>query len=228
MATACLLASWGAASRSRRDETDELLASMPVTASTRGFAHILAVAFPTGAAVVVLAAAVVALASWRGLPTPIAPGVLPVPGVDRLTPAWSGLLQGPVLVATAGAVGVALGRSRTPSAPVVVGAVVGLYVTLPAVLWWSWGWQRFLLPAAHDLDTSTVQVDDRTVLVVTGHVPAALGWHVVYLAGIAVLATASVLGAGSSRRRFASTVLVVTAVVAVGVIGQRLAWAPGA
>lgn len=128
---------------------------MPVTASTRGFAHILAVAAPTGAAVMVLAAAVVAVASWRGLPTP-APGDLPVPGVDRLTLAWSGLLQGPVLVATAGIVGVALGRSAAPTAPVVVGAVVGLYVTLPAVLWWTWGWQRFLLPAAHDLDASTV------------------------------------------------------------------------
>lgn len=228
VATASLLMSWGAASRSRRDETDELLVSMPVTARTRGFAHILAVAAPTGAAVVVLSAAVVAVAAWRGLPTPVAPGELPVPGLDRVTPAWSGLLQGPVLVATAGIVGVALGRTAAPSSSVVVGAVVSLYVSLPAALWWSWGWERFLLPAADDLDASTLQVGDRTVLVVAGHVPAALGWHLVYLAGIAVVATAFVLGAGGSRRRLASSVLVGLAVVAIGVMGQRLAWAPAA
>lgn len=66
------------------------------------------------------------------------------------------------------------------------------------MLWWSWDWQRWLLPLAHGLDTAPELVGAHgTVLVVLDQETAAMGWHVAYLLAL----TAAVAGVAVARHR---------------------------
>jgi hypothetical protein len=188
------------ASRARRDRAEELYTSLPVTGRARASAHVLSLAFATAGAVGLVFAAVVALRAWDGLR---APELADAGGQIRsVTPGMFELAQGPVFVCLAGLVGVALAVWVPSAIAASLAVLVGAYVQGPAVLWWTWEWQRWLLPLAHNLETSGwVPVGEGGVLSVHGIDQAALGWHLVYLVGLAVLSGTAVLGRFGRDRR---------------------------
>lgn len=138
-----------AASRARRDRTEELYLSLPSPPGSRAAGQLLAVGWAVAASAVAVAGLGLAMGAWSGLPTP--PGV--TPGPTEVIPSLAALAQGPLLVALVGATGVAFG-ARSPSATVAVSILlVGAYLQGPVVLWWDWDWQRWLLPITHGLRT---------------------------------------------------------------------------
>jgi hypothetical protein len=188
-----------AISRSRRSGTDELFATMPVGLRDRTVGQLLALVAPIAVAAISQLVVVVVLRPWNGLATPDLPlrhGV-----VEAVTPGALSVLQGPVLVGVGGALGIALARWIPSALPAGVMAV-GAYLSWVSILWWDWGWQRFLLPLAHDLRTgdSVDLGNGRFAVSVEGLAPAALAWHVVYLAGFGVLFAGLALLNGSPRR----------------------------
>ena len=141
-------------------------------------------------AVVAQAVLMLAVGSWDGLGAPTVQTSEIV-----LKPGAAALLQGPVFVAFSGALGIALARWSASVLPAYL--IVGLvnFVAWPALLWWQWGWQRLLLPIAHDLRTSG-SIDlgaGRSALRVLGSTPEALWWHVAYLTGWAALLAGAAL-----------------------------------
>lgn len=225
-ATGVMVAASLAASRSRRSGTDELYTTMPMQPVARTAALIAALGPAVAVAAIAQAVLIVAVGAWDGLEAP------PVPPTEVgyqtvvVTPGAAALLQGPVLVALGGVLGIVLARWISSVVPVYFLIGLANFVVWPALLWWEWGWQRFLLPLAHDLRTSD-SIDlgaGRSALRVLGSTPEALGWHVAYMAGWAgLLAGAALLR--ETRRRGAILVALgglSTAVVA-GVM-QVTAW----
>lgn len=195
-ATAVMLATHSAASRSRRSGTDDLFGTMPVQPLGRTAALFAALGPAVVVAAVAQAVLMLALGSWDGLEAPAVPPTEIGVQTVVVTPGAAALLQGPVFVAFSGVLGIALARWSRSVFPAYL--MVGLvnFVVWPALLWWQWDWQRFLLPVAHDLRTSG-SVDlgaGRSALHVLGSRPDALAWHVAYLAGwVALLAGAALL-----------------------------------
>lgn len=145
-ATAVMLAASSAASRSRRSGTDELFGTMPVQPYARTAALFAALGPPVVVAAIAQAVLMVAVGSWDGL---VAPAVPPTEiGVQTVvvSPGAAALLQGPVFVAFSGLLGIALARWSRSVFPAYL--MIGLvnFVVWPALLWWQWDWQRFLLP----------------------------------------------------------------------------------
>lgn len=226
LAIGVLVAAGLAASRDRRSRTDELFASMPMQPAARSAALIAGLAPAVLLAAMSQAALVVALRAWNGLDPPTLPTGGAVAAVTvALGPA--AMLQGPVLVAFGGVLGIAIGR-RFPG--VLVTFVVGIGVVLlwPALLWWDWEWQRFLLPLAHDLRTAgTVDLDSgRSALVVQGTTAGALAWHIAYLAGWTVLLAGVALLGAAPRRRAVLIASGSACATAAGVL-QIAAWGTG-
>jgi hypothetical protein len=181
------------ASRARRHGTEELYDSLPVTGATRTVAHLLAVGWGVGAGVVVVAVTFVAARGWDGLAVPAASELYVG---EQVRPALAELAQGPLFVAFAGVLGVAMASWIPSTVVAVVVAVVGLsQVQVPMVLWWGMGTGSWwLLPLVHDLDVVGGNGDQ---LVVEQVRVAAMGWHLVYLAGLVVVVAAAAL----ARRR---------------------------
>ena len=212
-----------AASRSRRAGADELFASTPLQPHDRA-AALLASLIP----VVLVAAAAqaamwIALQPWNGLSPPhLAGGDA---AVQSFSPPIAAGLQGPVLVAVGGVLGIALAR-WIPSAAAVVPVAAGLFLSSVAVMWWNWGWQRFLLPFAHDL--RVVEPGDlgdrRHGIGVEGSTPAALTWHVGYLVGLLALLSGMALLRDAPRWRGIGLACTGAVAVTVGGVMQTLEW----
>lgn len=220
-ATAVMLAASSAALRSHRSGTDELFGTMPVQAPARTVALFAALGPAVVVAVVAQAVLILAVGSWDGL------GARTVQASEIvLKPGAAALLQGPVFVAFSGVLGIALARWSTSVFPAYL--IVGLvnFVVWPALLWWQWGWQRFLLPVAHDLRTSG-SVDlgaGRSALRVLGSTPEALGWHVAYLAGWAALLAGAALLREARRREAILVALGGLSTAVVAGVMQVTAW----
>ena len=225
-ATAVMLAASSATSRSRRSGTDELFTTMPVQPFARTTALFAALGPAVLVAVVAQAVFIIALDSSEGWGAPAVPLSEVGDQTVVVTPGAAALLQGPVFVAFGGVLGIALNRWTSSVFPVYLMIGLANFVVWPALLWWEWGWQRFLLPVAHDLRTSG-SIDlgaGRSALRVLGSTPETLAWHVAHLAGwAALLAGAALLR--DTRRRGA---ILVTAgglsIAAVAGVMQVTAW----
>lgn len=183
-----------AASRSRRSGTEELFESLPASGASVSTAQVLAVGVAVIPAVLVLAALAVRMQAWDGLAAPAVPGEAGLSGPMRLTPPLAAWVQGPAVVVLAGVAGVALGawvRSLAISVCVLLGA--GYLLPLP-MLWWSWGWQQWLVPLAHGLEMGTPLAGPQgPMMVVEGTDPTAMGWHVLYLLALTAVVAAVAL-----------------------------------
>jgi hypothetical protein len=211
-----------AASRSRRSDSDELFASMPLQSHDRAAAHVASLTPALLVAAAAQAAVWIALRPWNGLSPPLLPGRDGI--VQPVTPPAAAWLQGPVLVAVGGVLGVAIAR-WIPTAAAVTPVAAGLFLSSISLLWWNWGWPRFLLPFAHDLRLgSPVDVGGGSSVVVRGSQPAALTWHVVYLVGLLALLGGLALLRDAPRRR--GVILASTGFVAATLGGcmQALEW----
>lgn len=183
-----------AATRIRRSGAEELFASLPAPASSVTSAQVLSVVVAVVPAVVILAALAARLQAWDGLAVPPVPGEASVTGPTRLTPPLAAWAQGPAVVVLLGVAGVALGvwvRSLALSVCVLLGT--GYLLPLP-MLWWSWDWQRWLVPLTHGLDLgpSVVGANGEGQAVLGSDITA-MGWHLLYLLGVIAVVAAIAL-----------------------------------
>jgi hypothetical protein len=156
-----LLAANAAARRARRDGTEELLGAAPAPELSRTAAHLASVGWAAAVAVAVVLATA-ALFHWAAVDLPR----WPAPGE---------LAQGPVAVACAGVLGVALAR-WVPVPGAAAGAAVGLVGWQMTMSWFS--------------PVVSLVLVDRTgrVIGVSGGSPT---WHVVWLLGLGALGVAA-------------------------------------
>jgi hypothetical protein len=184
-----------AAMRSRRAGADELLDTLPQSVTVRTGAQLLAVlaAFPV--AVGLLAGAYLVFGAGDGL----------IIGWDgtRRAPALVELAQGPLLVMACGAVGVLLGRIAPVTLLGGLLVVVVVFAEVPLAAWTPDTAWRWAVPLVNDTISvpDTWQFCEPTGPWRCGEVErfdtAAMAWHLVALAGIAVAAAAAAL----TRRR---------------------------
>jgi hypothetical protein len=179
-----------------------------------------------GLAAVAQGVLMLAVGSWDGLEAPAVPPSEIGDQTVVLEPGAAALLHGPVFVAFSGVLGIALARWSTSVFPAYVMAGLANFVVWPALLWWEWGWQRFLLPVAHDLRTGGwIDVGaGRSALRVLGSTPGALAWHVAYLAGWAALLAGAALLRETRHRGGIFVALGGLSTAAVAGVMQVTAW----
>lgn len=194
---ATLVVSNLAALRCRRGGTGELYGAIAAPAHARTLAHLLALAWPTA-----VAALLVALAfAWFG-----AADGLDVTREGRIaTPAAVDLAQGPLAVAALGALGIALAR-WIPHPPVAMVGAVGLF--FPQMMFTTWNLQDpagWFLPLVNPAQSSRspdsswpCATDQQWPCILDGF--AALHWHLVYLAALTLLLAALALLRDGRRR----------------------------
>lgn len=219
------------ASRSRHDGTDELYDSMPTTQGQRSRAQIAALGSLAALAAATLAAVWAGTRAWNGLPIALDPdpGARSVdyplgfefPATD-VAPSLVELAQGPAAVFASGVFGLLLGR-WIPTRWLIV-------VMIPAVLaYWivvSWGLDgdaRWFLPfadAGQHVGWVTVADDGSTIPVVQGFDTTALGWHLVYVAGLASAMSAALVGSVRRDARARAACLAGLAFAALGGVLQ--------
>ena len=214
LAIGVLLAANAAALRPRRDDAEELYATLPAPASARTLALLAAVGVAAVGSVVVVLAQATAFGAWGGLDVTYS-GQLETPRLVHL-------VQGPLLVAFFGALGVALARL----VPLLITATLGVLVLLASIAIVGWGpenaW-RWLFPPVNGAiapggvegwpcdraDPSwcpaRVAFDDGTML-----------WHALYLVALTGLA------AGVALLRDGRTPARVLAVAACGLVAVAL------
>lgn len=180
LAAGTLLAVNLAALRGRRYQTEELYASAPVTSGARTAAHLLSVASAVATGIVLVAAAAVFVQASGGAEA----------ALDRNHRVLSfDLMQGPAVVMVLGVLGVLLAR-WLPSQVVGPLAILLIVSFAPAVIQWPWGEApgRWLAPLPVAFSEKLAE-------------PAAtMGWHLLYLTGLAVLlGSAAVLRHGRNR-----------------------------
>jgi len=154
------------ASRSRRDRTEELLASLPLRAADRTVAHLLSMALPLAAAVVLAAVLAMVTRPWLGASArlDIEPRMI-----------MHGLLdfaQAPLLIGFLGVAGVVLARwfSLAIGLPVAIGAIVAIN-SLAGLTRGSLHW---LNPSSAYSSTALEPA-------------SAMAWHLAYLVGLILL-----------------------------------------
>jgi hypothetical protein len=206
-----LLAANLAAMRDHRSGTGELLAPLPRGVTTRTTAQLLALLWTVPLSAAVVAIAYVAFGAGDGL-------VMDQFGTTRV-PAFIELVQAPAGVLALGAAGVLLGRiAPTPLlGPLVVAGLLTVETVLTAE-----GSLQWLLPFAADMELQpdsqvpcTPTDSDSTCGVITGYDTAAMGVHLVYLAGMTAVCAAAAL-ARRTRTRVAA------AGAAVALVGLML------
>lgn len=189
MAVGVALAANLGASRSHRDGTDELFASLPADARARTTGHLLSVAWAVVAGVVLLVTVAAAIHAGGG------PEVRFGGGVRVHTMAPAEFAQGPLVIATLGLVGVALGR-LAPSR--LIGSALAVAPLL--AIQFLGGDRRWFGPWVNHADTVPggywphPEIAPDTELV--GFDVASLNWHLLYLTGLAALAITVALGRG--------------------------------
>lgn len=218
LAIGVLLAADAAALRARRDDAEELFGTLPAPASARTAALLLAVGVVALATVPVALVQATALGAWSGLDVTYQGQVE--------TPTVLGLVQGPLLVALFGALGVALARLVPTLAAGPLVAVLVLLASIPLVGWGTDASWRWLFPPVNAADVSggdlgwpcdradptwcptTVAFEHRT-----------LAWHTLFLVALTALAcSVAVLRDGRTTRRVAAAVGAAAVVVVLAVV----------
>jgi len=193
------------ATRSRRDRTEELYASLPLRDADRTAAHLLSVAGPLAAALVTAGVLAAVTRPWAGASArlDITPRTIMYGLPD--------FIQGPLIVAFLGVAGVVLARwFITPVAVPVVFAGIFAMNSLGDL---ASGGLRWLVPVT---DYSSAGVGSASVM----------PWHLVYLGGIILLLGLAALARrplGRGLRIYGGVVLALTA---VGGVMQVLAASP--
>lgn len=212
-----MLAANLAALRARTSGAEEVLGVTALPPAARTLALVLALVQPVLATALLLAGAGLAVEVWDGVPVATPAGVVPV------QPTAVELLQGPLFVAAAGALGLLLARwvpSRLASAVV---AIAYFALLLPTYFWGVISSWRYLLPLAdHSRIVGWVQVDAGSGYhVVDGFDVVGMAWHLAYLGGLTALLSALAVLAHGWRRPVgalavaASAVTIATAAVQV-------------
>jgi hypothetical protein len=202
--------------RTRRSDTGELFASLSSPARARTLAHVASLAFAVGFCVAVVAAGYAAFGAWDGI-------VVDFEGRTE-TPSPFELANGPAGVAALGALGLALARwlPYLPVAPlagvaVFVAQIPGLWNSQRAYAWFG----PYVNTARNDVPGSSwpCSPDQRWPCVVDDFATTSAGWHLVYLAGIALVLGALALVKEDRRpRTYALGALGGALVVAGGVL----------
>jgi len=193
------------ATRSRRDRTDELFASLPLRAADRAAAHLLSVAAPLMAALAVAGVLAAVTRPWAGASARL--------DIEPRTIMYGlpDFLQGPLLVAFLGVAGVVLARwFITPVALPVVFA--GIFA-MNSLVGLASGALRWLNPAA---DYSSAGPGSASVM----------PWHLVYLGGLILLLGLVALVRRPLARGLQLYGAAALAVAALGGVVQVLAASP--
>lgn len=210
--------------RNRRHGTVELFEAEPLSARQRTVAHLLSVLWAVALAVALVVVVFVALAVSDGF------AVGYTDGVRNRIPTVVEMALGPVAVGLFGAVGIMVAR-WVPSVVVPMFAVVA---TLPYMLFEGWtivegpsGWYTPLWSAARATDAWWFEIgSEQGYSPVVGFAVAALAWHLLYLIGLIVIASAVALGKhGWTRRVLVGGAVGVSAVV-LGAVMQIAASTP--
>ena len=173
-----------AALRSRRDHTVELYGSLPARAHARTAAGLAATTWAVAVAVVLTVVAYLTLGAGRGLPVDF-DGRTAVPNAFELA-------QGPLLVAALGALGLAL-ASWAPRLVVTWATVFVLFAAEVVLVLWTTSQSslRWLLPFASSATftdpSAAFPPGPRAESHLEGFDVTAMGWHVLYLAALAIL-----------------------------------------
>lgn len=197
-----------AALRSRRNETGELYASLSSPPCARTLAHLGSAAAPVLLGAVVVAIGFTAIGAWDGV-------VVDSSGMEA-RPGPAELASGPAAVAMLAALGVALAR-WLPHLPVGAVAAVGIFAAQVPGTWDTsmphvW-FMPFVNPARSAPGTSWPCAPANGPCYVERFETSAVGWHLLYLAGITLLLAAFALRQESRRSR----------AVALGALGAILA-----
>jgi len=185
-----------AASRARRDAAQDFHRPQPLAPRLRTQAALLSLGWAGLAAAALTAVATVAIAGSDLL-------LVVDAGRYRLQP-WE-LAQGPLYVVTIAAFGVLAGTWTSHAYPAVIGALI---LFLPPAPWLSWIVLGDGVPAAFDVSQAG----------------ASVGWHLVGLTGLAVLAAAGALARHDRRARIA---LLAVAGLGATIAGLALGLPPG-
>lgn len=205
-----------AALRTRRSDTGELFASLSSPARARTLAHAASLAFAVGFSVAVVAAGYVAFGAWDGI-------VVDFEGrIERPSPFE--LANGPAGVAALGALGLALAR-WLPYLPVAPLAAIAVFVAQIPGMWNSqraYAWfAPYVNTARNDIPGASwpCSPNQRWPCWVDEFATTSAGWHLVYLAGIALVLGALALVREDRRQRtYALAALGGALVVAGGVL----------
>ena len=206
LAASALIAAYLAATRSHRDGVEDLYRSLPHPRSTRIAGQLLGLLWTLPVAGALIGAAYLSDAfifTHTGAHQ-LAGRALPLP-----TPTSIELACGPVLVVTFGAIGILVARvARTPiGGPLMIVAIFAAQV--PA--WNSGGdsWDGWLLPMWNDVVVASGTSNPCEpgnvgpgCGVILRHLPG-IGWHLSYLMGVALLASAGALVREQRRLPFA-------------------------
>jgi hypothetical protein len=190
------------ATRSRRDRTEELYASLPLRAADRTAAHLLSVAGPLAAALVIAGVLAVVTRPWAGASARL--------DIEPRTIMYGlpDFVQGPFAVAFLGVAGVVLARwFITPVAVPVIFAGIFAMNSLTDL---ASGALRWLSPVA---DYSSAGLGSASVM----------PWHLVYLGGIILLLALAALVRRPLARGVQLYGATAVALTAVGGVMQVLA-----
>jgi hypothetical protein len=190
-----------AALRTERSETGELFTSLSAPASVRTLAHLVSLVYAVVFCAAVVAAGYVAFGAWDGI-------VVDSAG-KTAEPSPYELANGPAAAAALGALGVALAR-WLPYLPVAPLAAVAVFVVQVTVMWGSerdYAWfVPFVNTARSDVPGASwpCSPDQGWPCGVDEFATTSAGWHVVYLAGIALILGAAALWKEDRRPRIAA------------------------
>jgi hypothetical protein len=203
LAAASLIIANLAASRSKRNATDELYDGTVTSGTMRTIGHLLSLAYPALASLAVAAV----MFAYMFLDAPVG------------TPRVAEILVGPFCVALLGAIGIAIGRWKShpalgPMAVVAIGALETLLIQ-PIVSWQGTGaqtvegpWFALWVPMS-----------------LTGQVPSELvlrpaTWHLLFLGGLIMMFAALALGREQRGPRLIALLAAGVVAVVVGMLGQ--------
>jgi hypothetical protein len=216
IALATLVVANLAALRTRRSDTGELFASLSAPARVRTLAHLASLAHVVGFCVCVVAGGYVAFGAWDGI-------VVDLNGRTAM-PSPFELANGPAAVAALGVLGLTLAR-WLPYLVVAPLAAVAMFVAQIPGLWNSQGDYAWFAPfvntARNDLPGSSwpCSPEQRWPCLVDDFATTSAGWHLVYLAGIALVLAAVALWKEDRRPRIGAVAgLGLALVVAGGVL----------
>lgn len=195
-ALGALLAANAAELRSRTSGGDELLHSIPLGPQARTTGMLVALLWPVLATVVVTAALGLVSGAIDGSPVALVGET-----VDR-TPTPIEWMQGPAVVAYAGALGILLARLVPSRLLAVLVALVSGVLLVPMFFWGPSEHVLWFTPLVNHGDRfSWVQVTPSAgYTVLDGFHVGRLGWHVVYLVGVALLLSGAALLRYGRRR----------------------------
>jgi len=221
LACATLIAANLAALRSRRSDTEEGHSALPASPWTRTAAGLLAVLWPVALSIPIVAAAYVYLGAADGL-------VVDRYGAER-APNLVELAQGPALVLALGAFGALLARCLPYLATASIAVVGVLAAEVPLASWGHQSSWRWLAPLVNHADTNNTgwPCTDESIRewgcgVAVQFDVAAMGWHVLYLVLLAILAaTVALLLQKRNRRLVGAAIAALALVVASAVLQVR-------